>query len=219
MNDDELLRFYAAIQEALPNTEFIHYNIMRSGRMLSGTDYQRVLDVAPNLAGSKHTGGDIGALSEIIQATPNLAHFVVDNQIVAGALFGSPGFYSFIANLSPAFALQLWELCETGDWEGAAQLAVVCGRFFRTWLAGCRDINSSSALGKIATRAGVHPGIPLAIKEPYTSGTQRHVDELRTLVQTVVPGNHATGLGQSNRRKPGGNENVRYCRFELDYGG
>ena len=187
LNDDELLRFYGAIQEALPTAEFIHYNIMRSGRMLTGTDYQRILEVAPNLAGSKHTGGDIAALSEIIQATPNLAHFVVDNQIVAGALFGSPGFFSFIANLSPAFALKLWGLCEGGQWEEAARLAVVCQQFFRIWLAGCKEINSSSALGKIATRAGVHPRMPLGIKEPYTSGTQEHVDALRALVKKDFP--------------------------------
>ncbi len=51
----------------------------------------------------------------------------------------------------------------------------------------CSDINSSSALAKVATAAGILPEMPLAIKEPYTSGTQRHVDELRLLLQTEFP--------------------------------
>ena len=29
--------------------------------------------------------------------------------------------------------------------------------------------------------------MPLSIKEPYTSGTQRHVEELRELLQTEFP--------------------------------
>ncbi len=29
--------------------------------------------------------------------------------------------------------------------------------------------------------------MPLRIKEPYTSGTQRHVEELRALLQTEFP--------------------------------
>ena len=123
LSDDEILRFFAAVQEALPDVVIIHYNIARSGRFLTGTDYRRILEVAPNLAGSKHTGGDVGSLIEIVQATPELAHFVVDSQIVPGALFGAKGFYSFIANLSPAFALGLWRCCREGRWEEAARMA------------------------------------------------------------------------------------------------
>jgi dihydrodipicolinate synthase/N-acetylneuraminate lyase len=187
LNDDEVVRFYGAIQEALPETELIHYNIARSGRMLKGSDYRRILDVAPNLAGSKQTGGDVGALIEIVEATPGLAHFVVDNQIVPGALFGSSGFYSFIANLSPGFALKLMRACAAGEWENAAAMAVTSSRFFRKWRPLCPDINSSSALAKIATRAGIFPNMPLAIKAPYTSGTERHVSELRALIESEFP--------------------------------
>ena len=104
LNDDEILRFYGALQAALPGMEFIHYNIAKSGRFLKGRDYRAILEVAPNLIGSKHTGGDVGALIDVVQATPELDHFVVDGQIVAGALYGAQGFYSFIANLSPEYA-------------------------------------------------------------------------------------------------------------------
>jgi hypothetical protein len=51
----------------------------------------------------------------------------------------------------------------------------------------CSDINSSAALGKVATAAGVFPEMPLSIKEPYTSGTERHVRELRDLIHREFP--------------------------------
>jgi dihydrodipicolinate synthase/N-acetylneuraminate lyase len=112
---------------------------------------------------------------------------MVDSDIVAGALFGSPGYYSFIANVSPSFALSMMDACTRGDWSAAAAHAKYNQRFFRNWLPLCPDINSSSALGKIATAAGVFPDMPLAIKEPYTSGTERHVRELRNLIQRDFP--------------------------------
>jgi dihydrodipicolinate synthase/N-acetylneuraminate lyase len=187
LNDEEIVRFYGAIGDALPELLLIHYNIMRSGRMMNGQDFQRAHAVAPNLAGSKHTGGNITLLSDIVEATPGMAHFMVDSDIVTGALFGSPGYYSFIANVSPSFALSMMAACERGDWTAAAAHANYNRRFFRRWLPMCPDINSSAALGKIATAAGVFPEMPLFIKEPYTSGTERHVRELRDLIHREFP--------------------------------
>jgi dihydrodipicolinate synthase/N-acetylneuraminate lyase len=187
LNDDEIVRFYGAIGDALPELLLIHYNIMRSGRMMNGHDFQRAHATAPGLAGSKHTGGNISLVSEIIEATPGMAHFMVDADIVAGALFGSPGYYSFIASTSPSFARSMMAACDRRDWVGAAAHAKYCQRFFRRWLPMCPDINSSSALAKIATAAGIFPEMPLAIKEPYTSGRERHVRELREMIERDFP--------------------------------
>jgi dihydrodipicolinate synthase/N-acetylneuraminate lyase len=183
LNDAEVVRFFGAIQEALPDVAIIHYNIARSGRFLTGRDYKAILEVAPSLCGSKHTGGDVGSLIEIIQATPGLHHFTVDGQIVPGALFGAQGYYSFTANLSPAFALRIWQACEERRWEDAARMRERSDAFFRRWLARCPEISASPALGKIATRAGIFPEMPLTIRGPYTSGTQQHVEDLKQLVR------------------------------------
>lgn len=187
LSDDEVLRFFSEIQRALPDVAVIHYNIARSGRFLTGQDYRRILQVAPNLVGSKHTGGDVGSLIEIVGATPELAHFVVDSQIVPGALFGARGFYSFVANLSPAFARSLWEHCAAGRWEEAARLRETSDAFFRAWLASCPEITASPALAKIATRAGIFPDMPLDVRAPYRAGEDRHVHALAGLIAERFP--------------------------------
>lgn len=187
LNDAELLRFFEAIQQDLPDVDVIHYNIARSGRFLTGRDYRAILEVAPNLRGSKHTGGDVGSLIEITQATPELAHFVVDTQIVPGALFGAKGFYSFVANLNPAFTGTLWRHCQRGEWDAAARMRVTADEFFRAWRKTCPEITASPALGKIATRAGIFPEMPLAVRGPYRAGEQVHVDRLRRLLEEDFP--------------------------------
>ncbi|MDQ3657318.1 MAG: dihydrodipicolinate synthase family protein [Chloroflexota bacterium] len=187
LNDGEILRFFAALQEALPGTQFIHYNIARAGRFLTGDEYRAIRDVAPNLIGSKHTGGDVGSLIEIVSATPELDHFVVDGQIVPGALFGARGFYSFLANLAPQVTLDLWALCQAGDWPGAARLRERIDLLFRQWRPLRAEITGSPALGKIVTRAGIMPTMPLAVRPPYQSGEERHVEALRQLIAGHFP--------------------------------
>lgn len=184
LNDLEILRFFEDLQSALPDMEFIHYNIAKSGRFLNGNDYRAVLDVAPNLIGSKHTGGDIASLIDIVQQTLQLDHFVVDGQIVPGALFGARGFYSFIANLAPHIALKLWRDCEAGEWEAAARTRERIDRLFRDWRQMSAHITGSPALGKIATGAGIMQEIPLRVRSPYQSGELADVQALRDLLST-----------------------------------
>ena len=187
LNDDEMLGFFAAIQEALPDVNVIHYNIATSGRFLTGNDYRRILEVAPNVCGSKHTGGNIASLIDIVRATPQLRHFVVDTQIVPGALFGAKGFYSFLANLHPALAVELWGRCERGDWKGAAELRVRIDGLFAAWRTHWGDITASPALAKIATAALTLPEMPLAVRAPYRGGDASDVSALRSLIMSDFP--------------------------------
>ena len=187
LGDAEVRDFFSALHEALPDMQIVHYNIAKAGRFLTGTDYRALLEVAPNLVGSKHTGGDVASLIEIVQATPALDHFVVDGQIVPGALFGAQGFYSFLANLAPHIALELWHLCEQQRWEDAARLRERIDHLFRAWLGTTGDVSASSALGKIATAAGILPGMPLAVRPPYRSGDATHVDALSRLIDRSFP--------------------------------
>lgn len=187
LSDVEIRDYFAALHEAVPDMRIVHYNIARAGRFLTGADYRAMVEVAPNLIGSKHTGGDVASLIEIVQATPELDHFVVDAQVVPGALFGARGFYSFLANLAPHIVLALWASCEHGRWGDAARLRERIDALFRRWLGDTGDVSASSALGKIATAAGVLPGMPLAVRPPYRSGEATHVDALNALIGEAFP--------------------------------
>ena len=187
LSDDEVLRFFAAIQEALPDTWHHSLQHRPSGRFLTGRDYRRILEVAPNLAGSKHTGGDVGSLIEIVQATPELAHFVVDGQIVPGALFGAKGFYSFVANLSPAFALELWRCCRRRPVGGSRPSAETGDAFFRAWLAELRRNHRVAGAGEDRDRGRDFAGDATRRPCAVPRGEERDVAALRRLVAGALP--------------------------------
>jgi 4-hydroxy-tetrahydrodipicolinate synthase len=187
LGDDEMRRFFAELQTGCPDVGLVHYNIAHAGRFLGGKDYRAILEVAPNLVGTKHTGGDVASLIEIVQATPEVRHFVVDQQIVPGALFGAKGFYSFLVNLSPRFTAELLRDCQCGDWTEAARKRVVADEFFRDWLGQEGLPTASPALAKIATRAGIFSEMPLAVRAPYRAGTEEQVASLRALLEERYP--------------------------------
>ncbi len=178
----EAVRFFADVGEAFPELAIVHYNIAKTGRFLTGADYRAILDVAPRLIGTKHTGGDVGSLIDIVQATPELRHFVVDGQIVPGALFGAKGFYSFLVNLNPRFTVELWRDCERGDWAEAARKRMLVDAFFREWLSDVGPVTASPALAKLAARVGIAPEMPLHVRPPYQAATEEHVTVLRRLL-------------------------------------
>lgn len=187
ISDVEMLAFFTTLQESLPEMEIVHYNLASTGRFMDGDDYRVVREVAPNLVGSKHTGGSVTSLIDITSATPDLDHFVVDTQIVPGALFGAKGFYSFLANLSPALGLALWNVARQGQWERGAALRRRIDAFMITWRKTCPDITASPALVKIAAGAWLFPGVPLRVRGPWSAGSPSHIDQLKQLFEEAFP--------------------------------
>lgn len=121
LNDSEMLHFFESLQNALPETKIVHYNIARAGRFLRGCDYRAIAEVAEcdrqqahrrrcGLA-DRYRSGDSGDGA--------LCGRWADR---SGALFGAKGYYSFTANLSPHFSLELWRCCSEGRWEEAARM-------------------------------------------------------------------------------------------------
>ncbi|MGJ6979856.1 dihydrodipicolinate synthase family protein [Aestuariimicrobium soli] len=181
LSDDEVVDFFGGLAQEVPEVGVVHYNIATSGRFLLGAQYRRLVEACPTLVGTKTTGGDVSQLIDIVDGAPDLAHFVVDHQIVPGAQFGAVGFYSFHANLVPRVSLALWEACERRDWDEAVRLRLAMEVFLREWRAA-RPKVSSPALAKIATSAGLLPGFPLGVRAPYRSGSDEDVAALVELV-------------------------------------
>ena len=56
LNDREVMTFFQDVCGAFPAAQFLHYNLPRAKRLLTGADYRRLIDAVPNLVATKNTG-------------------------------------------------------------------------------------------------------------------------------------------------------------------
>ena len=132
LTDREMLCFFKDISKACPRLPLIHYNIDRAKRFLSGSDYQRASEAAPNLIGVKFTaaGANFSRLIESMTMTPALSYFVGEDMLVAAMQFGARGSYSSIVCMNPDFMLTMYKLAEERKWEKALKMQGTLTRFF-----------------------------------------------------------------------------------------
>jgi dihydrodipicolinate synthase/N-acetylneuraminate lyase len=79
LTDPEVDRFFEDVCGRFPDAAFLHYNLGRSGRMLGGADYQRLVARIPNLVATKMATGSAVLAYEVQRDAPELAHhFDVD---------------------------------------------------------------------------------------------------------------------------------------------
>lgn len=186
LGDAELRRFFAEFAAAFSDTALIHYNTAFGGRVLSGSDYASLLEVAPNLVGSKLQGDD-AQLIDCVTEAPSMHHFVLDGRCVPGVALGSPGIYSAMANVNPAWTVGMWNDAVAGRWEEAARKRVLSERFAAEWAALQPHLTSWSAQAKVSLAAGLFPDLPLAVRPPYIAGEPADARALRQCIERGYP--------------------------------
>lgn len=133
LTEREMLQYFKDVSRAVPEMPLIHYNIPRAKRFLTGPDYRRVLEVAPNLVGVKFTfaGSNFGILQQALQITPELSYFVAEPYLISCMMLGARGSYSSVICTNPHFMLQMFELGEKRQWEEALKMQGFLVAFFR----------------------------------------------------------------------------------------
>lgn len=134
LNRDDVKRFWHDLAEAVPDARWIHYNTPRGHVPMRGADYRSLATEFPHqFIGTKLGSQNFLELSEIIGATPHLAHFLTDFTIVPGLMLGGRGVYSFWVNTLPGWHRRLLDLCRAGEW----QTAIALQRKFNCWECEC----------------------------------------------------------------------------------
>jgi len=132
INDREMLQFFKDLRTACPDMPLVYYNVPRAKRYLTGPDYLRVLEVAPNLIGVKFTmaGQNFGALQDAMRLTPQLSYFVGENLLASAMQLGARGSYSSLIATNPRFMLKMYARASAGDWDRAIAMQQHAAKFF-----------------------------------------------------------------------------------------
>jgi dihydrodipicolinate synthase/N-acetylneuraminate lyase len=101
LNDVELLTFFKDVCGAFPDSRFLHYNLPRAKRLLTGADYRRIADAVPNLAATKNTGGGAQRANDLMRQASDLQHFFSEDNFMHGCMFGECSLLSSFGPLVP----------------------------------------------------------------------------------------------------------------------
>ena len=76
LNDKELKTFFRETCGRFEDCQFMHYNMMRSKRLITPVEYGRLAEAHANLVATKNTKNDEAFLSDLITKAPQLQHFL-----------------------------------------------------------------------------------------------------------------------------------------------
>src|SRR5215831_9980455 len=178
LNDTEVMKFFTDVCGRFPDSRFLHYNLMRTKRLLTADDYRRLVDAVPNLAATKNTGTTLDSTAALMRKAPELQHFFGESMFPYGCLHGECSLLSSFGPMIPRKTKELFEYGVTGQVEKLfccqkvyLEMAFeVIGPMLRTTLI-------DGAYDKAIVRLGGLESMPLRLLSPYESTTEETYQE------------------------------------------
>jgi dihydrodipicolinate synthase/N-acetylneuraminate lyase len=184
LTDDEVLRFFSDTCGRFPDARFLHYNLPRTKRVLSGGDYARLIPAIPNLVATKTTGGGMAAAEELVREAGELQHFMGEANFPHGSMFGECSLLASYAELSPRMTLALFEAGRTQD---AGELMRLQHAFQRLgtdlWARPAPGPHMDGAYDKMLVKLGMLPEFPLRLLSPYQGFSEDDYRACRSLLE------------------------------------
>jgi dihydrodipicolinate synthase/N-acetylneuraminate lyase len=188
LDDRELLRFFRDVCGAFPDSRFLHYNLPRTKRVLTGADYARIIPEVPNLVATKTTGGGMAAAEELLANSGELQHFMGEGNFPHGAMFGECSLLASYAELSPHKTRALFEAGRARD---VGTLFTLQHEFAvmqtALWDAPVSRPHMDGAYDKMLVKLGMLPDFPLRLLSPYLGYTHEDYERCRALLETRFP--------------------------------
>lgn len=184
LNDAETLRFFNDVCGRFPDSRFLHYNLLRTKRLLTAGDYSRIADAVPNLVATKNTGTTVATTAALMQQAPEMQHFFGEAMFPTGCLFGQCSLLSSFGPMIPSRSKLLFELGQTGQIEKLF-------RFQKDYLTMTEDVIAplrrtplmDGAYDKVLMRLGGNE-MPLRLLSPYDCFSEEVYQECHAILHS-----------------------------------
>jgi dihydrodipicolinate synthase/N-acetylneuraminate lyase len=168
LNDTELMTFFADVCGAFPDSRFLHYNLPRAKRLLTGADYRRLADAVPNLAATKNTGGGAQRAADLMRHAPDLQHFFGEDNFMHGCMFGE---CSLLASFGAMVPRKSWQYFQAGRERRLDELLELHHGFLtllrEVFGPALAQERIDGAYDKMIVRMGGLNEMPLRLLSPY----------------------------------------------------
>jgi dihydrodipicolinate synthase/N-acetylneuraminate lyase len=122
LSDAEVVDYFEAACGAFPDSAFLHYNTARVGRLVAGGLYRELVERVPNLVATKTMSGELAVIAGVVREAPELMHFMTEQSIAYGSLFGEVALLGTFGALAPKKSWTLLEAAAAGRHREAADI-------------------------------------------------------------------------------------------------
>lgn len=185
LSEKELFLFFQQVCGRFPDCQFMHYNLPRTKRMVTGKEYGRLAAEHPNLVATKNCGDSQAHLRSLIEDSPPLQHFLSEAGYVYGSLFGECGILaSFIMNWP-----KLQALFEAGQRRDVATMVAIQREVdivMQTLFEALPNDRIDGSYDKLFEKMYV-PDMPLRLLPPYVGSTDEEYHRFVSLLKQRLP--------------------------------
>ena len=185
LSELELFSFFKHICGGFPDCRFMHYNLPRTKRMVSGKEYGRLAAEHPNLVATKNCGDSQSHLRSLIEDSPELQHFLSEAGYVYGSLFGECGILaSFIMNWP-----KLRALFDAGQRRDVATMVAIQREVdivLQTLFEAIPDNRIDGSYDKLFEKM-YEPDMPLRLQPPYIGSSDEEYHNFVRLLKQRLP--------------------------------
>jgi dihydrodipicolinate synthase/N-acetylneuraminate lyase len=150
-----------------PDCQFLHYNLMRAGRLVQPEEYARLVLRHENLVATKNASDSMSFLRRLMTMAPQLRHFIVGPGFPAACLFGPAGLLIAMESMNWSTARGFYDAAVAKDADAAfamsAELRDVLAHMMS--MSGFRG-NVDGAFDKVFAKFHVRD-FPLRVLPPY----------------------------------------------------
>lgn len=185
LSEKELFNFFKHVCGSFPTCKFMHYNLLRTKRLVTGKEYGRLADEHPNFVATKNCGDSQSHLRSLIMDSPQLQHFLSESGYVYGSLFGECSILaSFIMNWP-----KQWALFEAGRSHDVATMVAIQREVdvvLKTLFEVLPDNRIDGSYDKLFAKM-YQPDMPLRLLPPYLGSIDEEYHRFVELLNQRLP--------------------------------
>lgn len=186
LTDAEVGTFFREVCGRFGDCQFLHYNLLRTKRLITPEQYAELAAAHPNLVATKNSTDSIDRISGLLQHAPQLTHFLTETGYLIGSQLGPCGLLASIAT-NQAACRSYFEAGQKRDLPKLFELHGEISRLISALIAAAGpDCHIDSAFDKMLWKLS-DERFPLRLLPPYQGAGDAGFHQFAEAVKTQTP--------------------------------
>ena len=186
LEDSEVRVFFDTVLGRFEDCQFLHYNLLRTKRLVTAAEYAAIAADHPNLVATKNSTDSMQRVRDLLTTASELRHFVNERAFAYGSLFAECGLLISLATINLAMGRAYFDAGQRRDVERLlgleGELHQIAGQFHACVGSGFID----GAYDKVLWR--LHdPRFPLRLLPPYAGAAESAASDFLAYLRERYP--------------------------------